>query len=461
MKPTPVSVPKDKEKKKRIYLGWMHSETIGEGRKFVKVNALKGGGTREISLTGSSTKEDTIEVAKSKFFPEGSSKYFGSLDDMEFDLLNSQGEIISTLVDAQGNTYPFTLQNYSDITNYSRLRFYFGTSNKNPRKSELLNSAASTSGLQTKRTRKSIYSSTSVQGKKKCLSSLAKKGKQWRTSLFEEKKEEKPTNETQVSEKSNLIGTSSDRKDMIDQQNIEYECSLQADREKDQVKAKELKDKTDKEERIKRLQIFRAKRIPPEPTESSERVRVAVQHPALGRQWRYFSKTDTLIAVYDWVGSLSLYPEYFTLCSSPHQPCLPSTPIDEIAGQILYVKEECNGMMMWPDDPEINFLGYGVLGSISNNDTVMEENTNTADDFDFYELLNSIQTCSGNRLVCSLRFAVHTLYITALITALTFYMHRTPCFIFYFFVVFFNTIPCMYSFLWSPVYMYSKPFLMY
>ena len=62
-----------------------------------------------------------------------------------------------------------------------------------------------------------------------------------------------------------------------------------------------------------RLRDSRDKRVPFEPPTNAPHITVSVRHLTLGIQMRRFDKSGQVGSVYDWVGSLSLEPEYFTL----------------------------------------------------------------------------------------------------------------------------------------------------
>lgn len=98
----------------------------GLNQKYVNVRACKGGGTRGLLVPWGATKEQLIELAKQKFLPDGNSMY-RSAKGMEFDLMNSQGATIPSMLSDKGKTFPFTLQNYADVTSYSRMRIYLAS----------------------------------------------------------------------------------------------------------------------------------------------------------------------------------------------------------------------------------------------------------------------------------------------------------------------------------------------
>lgn len=72
---------------------------------------------------------------------------------------------------------------------------------------------------------------------------------------------------------------------------------------------------------VKRLEDLRKKResrAPPEPADAdSPQLRVSVKHCLEGDVSRFFDPREKMLAVYDWVGSLNLFPEHFNLCLRP------------------------------------------------------------------------------------------------------------------------------------------------
>ena len=59
----------------------------------------------------------------------------------------------------------------------------------------------------------------------------------------------------------------------------------------------------DEVERLETLQTTRQKRIPREPTEEEDRVRVCVNYCFEGEVTRFFLPNEQMVGVYDWVVS--------------------------------------------------------------------------------------------------------------------------------------------------------------
>ena len=276
--------------------------------KYSIVRSNKGGGTRELYLSPSDTKTDILELAKTKFFPQGRSCH-GSTYSMEFDLVDSQGLSVTPLVDSNGNECEFSVKNYTEITSISRLRLYLASrlfDLDDQADDDVLSPANSVKQVKPQHVtidgdsdddddfNSSVFLPKPSRSQKKL--DVKDKGKLWRQNLLKQTT-------------SPLMGSSEERLQLKLQQDKEYEESALKDKLKDVFKDKEKEEK----ERLEDLRKLRASRVPPEPVSAADRVRVVVHHPTQGRLQRYFQRKDQLIAVYDWVGSISSDPENFTL----------------------------------------------------------------------------------------------------------------------------------------------------
>lgn len=156
-----------------------------------------------------------------------------------------------------------------------------------------------------------------------------------------------------------LIGSSSDRRQLREEQQNALEKSLKADQEKEASK----RDAAQRLESLESLRSARLARIPPEPDEMSngEKVKISIRHPSLGAVSRYFAKRETMLAVYDWCASLSLEPEFFGLYTTLPKTCVsPCLPVDSVAGAMLYVEEQSVPMSLSNDELEISIRGFGL-----------------------------------------------------------------------------------------------------
>ena len=102
--------------------------------------------------------------------------------------------------------------------------------------------------------------------------------------------------------------------------------SLKSDKEKDEVK---LAEETNKLAKVKLINV-RASRVVSETRIYEERVQITIRHPIKGVTKRRFNskghESPYLFAnVYDWVGSVSLDPQFFDIIDFNRNAVLPST----------------------------------------------------------------------------------------------------------------------------------------
>ena len=100
---------------------------------------------------------------------------------------------------------------------------------------------------------------------------------------------------------------------------------------------------------------------------------VSVRHPIVGVQTRRFERKGEVGTVYDWVGSLSLIPEYFTLSMPDNANLHPSLPIETVHRVILSMCE-CDEGPTFPDE-DVCFQGFGASSEDSLNSTVESNET--------------------------------------------------------------------------------------
>ena len=103
------------------------------------------------------------------------------------------------------------------------------------------------------------------------------------------------------------------------------------------VEPKDLCTETDND--AIRIQAARASRLLPEPdfTTNTDAVVVAVRHIDLGIITRCFRSSETITAVYDWVGSLQAEPVNFVLCNA----LSPGHGIDPSKAQCVLLQRQC------------------------------------------------------------------------------------------------------------------------
>ena len=115
--------------------------------------------------------------------------------------------------------------------------------------------------------------------------------------------------------------------------------------------------------RLHAIRYAREARVPKEPGEDSSRVRMLVQHPSLGRIERFFSRSEKMTAVYDWVGSLELHPSYFTLCVPPATTILPEEDVVAYDSLVIDVRPSDEPLLLSISSPEVTFKGFGSTSS--------------------------------------------------------------------------------------------------
>ena len=307
-----------------VQCGWMQYQP-SKGR-YTVIRLARGGGTRNISIALSKTMNDILIIMKETFFPDGNN-IFGNLSEMVLDIGNfKQDQMTHT---------DMTLAQYIDAHKLSKVRLYIMTKaidqeansgiesddeqeNDNDTEDELL---------------QSVYTYTPLPDFDDIFSY---------TAAF---KCDEPDNS------SALVGTSCERDTLKREQDKEYDASLYIDQLKAQLKTRQ--------QGLKDARALRVTEIPPV---GEPHVTVSVRHVTMGLVTRSFSTNHTVSVVYDWVGSLSLTPEYFTLSTHTGVDLSPSVPISAIDKVMLYMTEREES----PNYPEedVNFLGYGTVSSL-------------------------------------------------------------------------------------------------
>lgn len=314
LEPKSEAEKKEKKKHRRIQVGWLHYDE--QRGRYVSMRLSKGGGSRDVDVPLNADVHQMIDIAKDLFFPDGNTT-FGPLADMEVGLANFKCEIIPEFNDELER---FTLQKYIDEFKATRIRLY----------------------VQTKRA--SIHSGDKISDTEDdsfLLRSAFTAAQQSEESSF------------------SLIGYSSDREDLRKQQEEEYVQSLAVDRAKEEKKKRELSDEREKAAWQLGLHQMRSARVEAEPLATEPKVEVSVRHIHHGVVSRSFHPHSMMSHVYDWVGSLSILPEYFQLCGFDGKCLLPSESVTMADKQMLYMAESDNMPNLLEEDPEINFRGFG------------------------------------------------------------------------------------------------------
>lgn len=145
---------------------------------------------------------------------------------------------------------------------------------------------------------------------------------------------------TTVNPCTQLIGSSDEREALKQEQDHSLQCSLEADRKKEEERQKKEDDASRKIENLERKRKSRLSRVPQEPTpcHSGQNITIAVKHISQGKITRTFTEKDDMRSVYNWVGSLSLEPEYFRLSLSPGVAIDPLSSLYCVKGTLLHME---------------------------------------------------------------------------------------------------------------------------
>lgn len=309
--------PKKKVKTRRIQLGWLHFDE--HSGRFVAMRLNRGGGTREVDVPLSADVSEIIHIAQEIFFPEGRCA-FGNLSDMDVALANFKCERLES---SMSNGEPLTLQLYIDACKATRIRVYIQTKRQNIENAK-------------KEKAESVQKDEELDDD--CLL----------VPTFDDQRLDE--------ESGSLIGSSTEREQLKKEQERELLESLSAD----QNKRRQLCDEIQRAGRQLSLREARSARVEAEPGPIETKVNVSVRHILLGVVSRPFHLNSMMSAVYDWIGSLSLTPENFTLCTFDGSCLLPSESVQVAERTMLYMAESDDAPDLTNEDSEVNFKGFGT-----------------------------------------------------------------------------------------------------
>ena len=134
------------------------------------------------------------------------------------------------------------------------------------------------------------------------------------------------------------------------------------DREKD----REAEEERNRKESLVQLQNARMNRLTSEPDLSEPFETVMVRHVSLGTQSRLFKSGATFSEVYDWIGCLSLVPEFYELKEYNGNVI----PPDSVVQSGSYNMNEA--MAPVPMSPE-NIVAFRGFGSMEIDDEEVRE----------------------------------------------------------------------------------------
>lgn len=305
--PSKVNMSRKKAVRK-VNLGWLHFHESTQT--YVQVKSQKGGGTRVADLPMLSTRDVIISTGINCFFPNGSST-FGSSNEMEFSLSNFQQQEIP-------DSDNFTLQQYVEEYKLNRITLYLLSRRKQSSDPDIADSELE----------KPVFS---------------------RTETVHHSSEAEVTTQSL-----------DDRRQLISEQNEEYQKSLQTDRELERRKRVKLSEEARLIKRQIEIMLARKDRVPEEPCQGEDRVVVRVRHLTFGVVERAFRPDTMLASIYDWVGSLDSTPEHFVLSNYNHD-LMPTECIGTIAIHSSIVLNMRESDFTPPLGDDVNFRGFGSI----------------------------------------------------------------------------------------------------
>lgn len=255
--------------------GWKH----WVDGKYKLRRADRGGGKRRAEVARHAGYDECLQIAKPFFFPKGVSDA-GNEEEMYFVLADNNSVDVETLED-EFSTIPFSAHKYKELTGF---------------------------------TLPSLY----LLSRSKC--SMDDDNSDTDTYLCEPVFEITPIDDEGndvPSQSSTLLGSSEERRAFFQElerqasESAAMDIAKEAEREaKENERRKRIEDEIAKAETeakaLERLRKARELRVPPEPDSTHPRVVLSVRHLHLGVIKRAFVSTDTVSAVYDWVGSKTL-----------------------------------------------------------------------------------------------------------------------------------------------------------
>lgn len=312
----------------KFEFGWKHWCTRTET--FRQKKKGSGGGTRVVDIPKVASADECLGIAKELFFPLGVSPE-GSQDEMDLSLGDFNGCGV-TDVRVDGELLPFTAERYKAATGFTKPRLYLLSKEKLP------------------------YDS----GDEKDL---------LRAMIPSRDASEAGNGSSQ------LIGTSKEREEYRNKLALEVAASLKQDQAKDAIN-KEIVRAQEEGAQLERLRRSRSQRVLPEAEEDGSFLLVRVRHTSLGIVTRRFPVDAAMWNVYDWIGSLSCTPKYFSLSKEPKVPISPAEGVQISHSHLLTMTVEDDPLPLIEDDGEVAFHGYH-LGDETLGDTLTDETEDT------------------------------------------------------------------------------------
>ena len=342
----------------------------------------KGGGTKQIKLPTEVTKPEILDVCV-KYFWEKRIKHF--FKDSHFLLADYRHENLSDIIENDhGDDVPFTLGAYCSIHKMTRPRIYFRTKPKTAFQ-QLSSSISRNLDLSDDddfqaepSTSNSFASSTLLQAipstsSSSSLSLLFPSSSTSEAVLIPSSAHELTLPFIEIPDSpipveiNNQTNQIEERRELIRNQDEEYQNSLWQDMKKDEEKKQEEEEHA----RLELLRQARAYRVEEESKLEEEHVVVAVRHPHLKTQTRFFKPSSQMPAVYDWIGSLSIYPEHYQLYNAFRVPVSPDYNVE--AG--VYNMRKIESPLLMSPNGTVAFQGYGVADTSGTSKEINESNS--------------------------------------------------------------------------------------
>ncbi|KAK3751311.1 hypothetical protein QZH41_007108 [Actinostola sp. cb2023] len=290
---------------------WKHAK---EGGEYKLVRMAQCGGIRSKDISRYATADECLKEAQDLFFTDGKSTE-GNLDEMVTNIADFKNDVI----DLMGL---FTAEGYKKTHGFRTPRLV----------------------LLTKENYIQVQDSSPQQSSDESEQELE-------TSTWDLPTSPSSDNHSDPIDLDSLIGTSDERKRLLDSIN-DYEASLAIDKAKKEACEAEENAIARKEN----LRAEREKHAPVEPNKTKPHLVISVRHPNLGIMSRAFTPSTKMLGVYDWIGSLSSSPEHFSLTKPfPREDVYPEENASIYASSTLNMMTRDEPIPLYPDDKKIQF----------------------------------------------------------------------------------------------------------
>ena len=319
---------KKKIKTRMVQFGWLHYNP--KGKKYKSVRASKGGGTRDVRVNEKATRKEVLSMAK-EIFCSSFKTPFGPSTTLCYELGTFSQNMIANQIEVNGQYLDFTLGSYIEKFHLSKTRIYLMTKKKSV--ADYCDEYSETEAL-------SVHDVNEAELMKM------------------DHEPEKTLSEVIDLTGSQLIGTNAERKSLNEEIAAAYEESLCVDKLKDKEKHDKQQKIINQENKAKELQLARQYRIPSEPQLSEEHVVISVRHISAGTIRRIFPSAAKVNSIYDWVGSVALFPMFFQLmCPPVNAPISPSDSVKFYSSCVLNMSET-DGPIPLEEECEVAWFGF-------------------------------------------------------------------------------------------------------